>query len=151
MENPAAVRQWIIKRNCSITPRQLLMVYAVLGSVSLSIAIFFTLRGAWYVLGFAVLEMAAVGAAFLNFGRHAADSERLELTKNDLIVTLLLAGKERSFRFNPRTTHIALPRTRDELVGLEDGLAKVAVGRFLDHARRKEFAVELKCCLSASN
>jgi hypothetical protein len=31
---------------------------------SLMMATFFTVRGAWYVLGFAILEIAAVGLAF---------------------------------------------------------------------------------------
>jgi uncharacterized membrane protein len=151
MENPAVAREWIIRRNCSITPRQLMMVYAVLCSVSLSIATFFTLRGAWYVLGFAVLEMTAVGTAFLHFGRHATDSERLELTKRHLTITLAQAGKERSFHLDPHSTRITSPQSRDELICLDDGLAKVKIGRFLNHARRKEFAEELDRYLLVSN
>ncbi|MGV3741278.1 MAG: DUF2244 domain-containing protein [Burkholderiaceae bacterium] len=151
MENPAVAREWTIRRNCSITPRQLLMVYVVLCSVSFSIAIIFALRGAWYVLGFAVLEMTAVGVAFLHYGRHATDSERLELGPRSLTVTLFQAGGERRFHLNLHTIRIASPQSRDELISLEDGLVKVAVGRFLNHARRKEFAAELECCLSASN
>jgi uncharacterized membrane protein len=150
MENTAVAQEWIIKRNCSITPKQLLMVYAVLCTVSLSIALFFTARGAWYVLGFAVLEMAAVGVAFLHFGRHAMDREHLELTDRLLAIKLVQAGKERRFHLDPHSTRIAMPRSRDELISLEDKLVRVEVGRFLNHSKRQEFAAELRHCLSAS-
>jgi uncharacterized membrane protein len=149
MKNPAVAREWIIKRNCSITPKQLLMVYAVLCSVSLSIAIFFTLRGAWYVLGFAVLEMAAVGIAFLHFGRHATDGEHLELTDRHLVVKLTQSGKERCFYLEPHSIRIDLPRSRDGLIRLEDGSARVEIGRFLNYSKRREFAAELGHYLSA--
>lgn len=149
MENPAVAREWVIKRNCSITPRQLLMVYAVLCLVSLSIAIIFTLRGAWYVLGFAVMEMTAVGLAFLHFGRHATDGEHVALNESQLTVVVAQAGKERRFQLDPHFTHIALPRSHEELIGLEDKLVKVEIGRFLNHSKRREFAAELHYCLSA--
>jgi uncharacterized membrane protein len=149
MENPAGAREWIIKRNCSITPKQLLMVYAALCSVSLSIAIFFTVRGAWYVLGFAVLEMTAVGMAFLHFGRHATDSERLELTEYLLVVKLSRGGKECCFHLEPHSTRIEPPRSRDGLISLEDGSVRVEIGQFLNHSKRREFAAELCRCLPA--
>lgn len=150
MENAAVAQEWVIKRNCSITPKQLLMVYAVLCTVSFSIAMLFTARGAWYVLGFAVLEMAAVGGAFLHFSRHAMDREHLELTDRLLAIKLVQAGKERRFQLDPHFTRIAMPRSRDELIKLEDKLVRVEVGRFLNHSKRQEFAAELRHCLSAS-
>jgi uncharacterized membrane protein len=150
MEKSAAAREWIFKRNCSITPRQLLMVYAILCSVSFSIAVAFAARGAWYVLGFALLEMVVVGAAFLHFGRHAMDRERLELTGHRLTVGLTKTGNEQCFHLNPHSARIVLQRSRDGLISLEDGLVKVEVGRFLSRAERQEFATELRHCLSAS-
>lgn len=148
MEKSAADREWIIKRNCSITPKQLLMVYAILSLVSLSIAVVFAVRGAWYVLGFALLEMAVVGMAFLHFGRHALDGERLELTDRLLTVSLTQAGNEQCFHLDPYSTRIVVLRSHDGLISVEDGLVRVEIGRFLNRAKRQELAAELRRCLS---
>lgn len=150
MENSPAAREWIIKRNCSITPRQLLMVYAMLCSVSFFIAIVFAVRGAWYVLGFALLEMAVVGTAFLHFGRHAMDRERLELAGRVLKVSVIQAENEQYFHLDPHLTRVSLQRSRSGLIRLEDGLVSVEIGRFLNRAKRHEFSAELRHCLSAS-
>ena len=61
---------WHLRRNCSVTPRQLGGIYAGLCLVSLGIAIGFWWLGAKLVLGFAGLELLAVGAAFLAYARH---------------------------------------------------------------------------------
>ena len=45
-------REWILKRNCSIAPRQLAWVFAILCTVSLTVALGFTLHGAWTILFF---------------------------------------------------------------------------------------------------
>ena len=72
---------WVLKRNCSVTPAQLGWMYASLCAVSLGIAGMFWLHGARYILGFAWLELLAVGAAFLVYARHATDGERISLRK----------------------------------------------------------------------
>ena len=53
-----------IKRNCSISPRDLLCVLASAACVSLGIAAGFALAGAWPILPFAGLEVLALAAAF---------------------------------------------------------------------------------------
>lgn len=53
-------QEWVLRRNCSITPRQLVLVYAALCFVSLAIAMIFAVRGAWVILGFALVEMSAL-------------------------------------------------------------------------------------------
>ena len=56
---------WFLKRNCSVTPAQLGWIFAALCVMSLGVASLFWSLGASYVLGFAVVEMVAVGAAVL--------------------------------------------------------------------------------------
>ncbi|MGQ2981389.1 MAG: DUF2244 domain-containing protein, partial [Polaromonas sp.] len=45
--------QWLLKRNCSVTPAQLLSLYLSLCAVSLGIAGFFWTQGATLVMPFA--------------------------------------------------------------------------------------------------
>jgi uncharacterized membrane protein len=145
-----ASREWVLKRNCSISPRQLTMVYAALCSISFAVAAFFTLRGAWYVLGFAILEMAAVGLAFLQFGRHATDREHIALIDDYLLVELIQAEQSRQFRLDPRYTRVELPDERGGLIELEGGGMRVEIGRFLTEWKRREFAQELRQVLRAA-
>ena len=136
-------REWVLKRNCSITPTALAMVYAALCSVSLAVAVLFTLRGAWYILGFAVLELAAVGLAFLQYGRHATDRERIVLSEDTLLIELIQAEQASPHRLNPRTAQVELPDANRGLIVVEAAGVRVEVGRFLTSWRRREFAREL--------
>ena len=71
--------QWLFKRNCSVTPAQLVWLYVSLCVVSLGIAIFFWWQGATLVMPLAWLEIVVVGAAFWVYARHATDGERTVL------------------------------------------------------------------------
>jgi uncharacterized membrane protein len=136
-------REWVLKRNCSITPRQLAMAYAALSSVSLAVAVLFTLHGAWYILGFAVLELAAVGLAFLQYGRHATDRERIVLSDDTLLIELIAAERASPYRLNLHAARVELPDAQRGLIVVEAAGTRVEIGRFLTSWRRREFAQEL--------
>jgi uncharacterized membrane protein len=142
-------REWILKQNCSISPRQLAKAYAGLCAASLMVATYFTLHGAWVVLVFAVLEMTALAAAFLYFGRHATDREHIALSDAHLTVQLVRAEKIRQFSMDPRRTRVNMPELQHRLIGLEANGARVEVGRFLTDRKRNEFARELSAELRA--
>lgn len=144
-----ASREWILRRNCSISPRQLITVYTALCITSLSIAMVFALHGAWYILGFAILEMLAVGIAFFLYARHANDRERIELADDCLLVELIQSERIRRFRLDPRTTRVASPESRHALVALEARDCKVEVGRFLTEWKRRQLALELQSELAS--
>ena len=57
----------ILKRNCSISPAGLAGVFGALAVVALAIGAGFALAGAWLVLPFAGLEVAALSAAYLAY------------------------------------------------------------------------------------
>ncbi len=100
--------EWVSKRNCALTPRQLAQLLALPAVSSLAIAAAFASRGAWWVLVFAVIEVGCLVAAFLYYARHAGAYERLELRAGRLI-----------FEFNSGVT-----TTREEL---DPGLARIEV------------------------
>lgn len=136
-------REWTLKRNCSLSPRQLALFYASLCLATFLIAGLFTLSGAHYVFHFAVLEMAAVGVAFLRYARHATDREHIALTDDYLLVELIEAEQARQFRLDRSLTRVELPLSRHGLVGLEAVGTRVEVGQFLTERKRREFAQEL--------
>jgi len=136
-------REWLFKRNCSISPQQLMQVYGLLCAVSLAISVFFTIRGAWYILGFSIVELAAVAYAFIYYARHARDREYIALEDDRLFVEIVQAEKVRQFRLMRRQTAIRLV-ARTRLIGLESAGLCVEVGRFLTETKRREFMRELR-------
>jgi uncharacterized membrane protein len=124
-------RKWIAKKNCSISPKQLLKAYLALCS-------------AWVIMLFAVLEMLAVGCAFVYFGRHAGDKESVVLGDEGLVVELVEAERVHQFRLDPRRTRIEIPALRHRLIALEANGDRIEVGRFLTERKRYQFAQELR-------
>jgi len=137
-------REWDLKRNCSIAPRQLASFYAGMCATSLLVAVVCTLRGAWFVLVFAALEMLAVGIAFLIYARHATDREHIAMQDDCLLVELIQAQEIRQYKLELRSIRILWQASRRELIGLEAEGVRVEVGRFLTEWRRREFVRELK-------
>ena len=138
-------REWDLRRNCAIAPRQLGFFYVILCATSMAVAIAFTLRGAWFVLLFAVLEMSAVAVAFLIYARHATDREHIAMLDDDyLLVELIQAQEIRQFKLDLRSIRIAVQETRKGLIGLEALGTRVEVGQFLTEWKRREFVRELK-------
>jgi len=80
---PAAV-EFVSRRNCSLSPRALMAVFGSVVAVSFAFGVMFAALGAWLVLPFAGVELLALAAAFVVYGRHATDGERLRLTGETL-------------------------------------------------------------------
>lgn len=144
-----AIREWVLKRNCSLTPRQLVVAYSALCASALIVAAYFLMHGAWYVLGFAFLELLAVGSAFLWFARHATDRECIALTEDCLLVELVETEQVQQVRLDPRSTRVESPKIYGGLVRLEANGTCVEVGRFVAERRRREFAGELRRALAS--
>jgi len=137
-------REWDLRRNCAIAPRQLGFFYAILCATSLAVAIGFTLRGAWFVLLFAVLEMSAVAIAFLIYARHATDREHIAMLDDYLLVELIQAQEIRQFKLDLRSIRIALQETNKGLINIEALGTRIEVGQFLTEWKRREFVLELR-------
>jgi uncharacterized membrane protein len=143
-EVPAGKHDWLLKRNCSLTPRQLILAYGVLCVLSFSVATLFTMQGAWYVLIFSALEMSAVALAFICYARHATDREHIALIDGCLLVEKIVAGEVEQTRLDPYWTRIAPPKRSEDLINLEAKGVKIEVGRFVTPAKRRQVAHELR-------
>lgn len=138
---------WLMKRNCSLSPRQVGWFYLSIVSLSLAIALFFAWRGAWLVLPFAGLELAGLGVALLVYARHAADYERVTLADGRLVVETASGSRVARQEFNPHWVRVELGESALALVVLRSGRQTVQVGCFLDPCRRQKFAQELVSAL----
>jgi uncharacterized membrane protein len=137
-------QQWLLKRNCAMSPRQLARCFGVLATVSLAISAAFALRGAWLVVPFACIEIVALGVAFVVYARHAADYERIVLAQGRVLVERASAGTVARLECEPAWLRVEYGGSRRDLIRLVSGREQVDVGRFVPAERREELARELR-------
>jgi len=130
----------VLKRNCSISPRGLLLAFGLIAAVAAAIATGFALLGAWLVLPFAGLEIAVLAGAFWLTARHATDYERIAREGGRLVVNVGEGARERRHEFDARRARVDLREGRVVLVAPR---ARLEIGRHLDAASRAGFAAEL--------
>lgn len=142
--------EWLLQRNCSLSPRQLGLAYAIQCLISFLIAgLVLTLHGAWLVFAFAIVEMAALALAFLHYARHATDHEHIALTDTGLLVERVEAGHMLETCLDPRRTRVVMPEGSQDLISLEARGVRIEVGRFVNGAKRTQIARELRAELEA--
>lgn len=139
--------QWLLRPNCSITPRELGLMYLSLCCVSLLIGSFFFVQGAPFVLAFAGVELAAVGVALLAFARHAGDRETLTLVGRSLQVEQCFGSRVQRTQFVAEWLHVEPAAGQGSLVELSGRGERLRVGRFLRPEQRGAFARELRQAL----
>lgn len=144
LDVPAASVQWLLKRNCSMAPSQLLVVYVSLCVISLGIATYFWVNGATLVMPFAWAELLVVGAALLVYARHAADRELITLGLDGLTVEHLHGGRIERAEFQPDWVRVE-PRLDDRsLIELSGQGRTIAVGRYVRPELRRALAEEFR-------
>lgn len=145
-QGPQAI-QWLLKRNCSVSPAQLAWWYVSLCVVSLGIASFFWWQGATLVMPFAWLELLVVGVAFSVYARHAADGERIVLQGEQLLVELENAGRLERAAFNRQWVRVE-PRGGDgSLIEVSGQGRSVKVGRHVRPELRPALARDIRQAL----
>lgn len=139
--------QWFLRRNCSVTPGQLALLYLSLCIVSLGIGTAFWFLGATLVLPFAWAELVAVGAAFLVYARHATDGERIFLAGPQLVVEHDNGGKLERAEFRREWVRVE-PRLGDgSLIELSAQGRSINVGRYIRPELRPALAREIRMAL----
>jgi uncharacterized membrane protein len=139
--------QWFLRRNCSVTPRQLLWIYLSLCVVSLSIGVVFWVNGATLVLPIAWIELLAVGAAFLVYARHASDGETIRLTDGQLVVEQESGGRLSRSAFRREWVRVEPGAADNSLIALSEQGRTVHVGRFVRPELRPVLAREIRMAL----
>lgn len=147
-EHPApVVRHWVLRKNCSFTPRQVLWFYLSLTSVALGIAGYFAWRGLWLVLPFALLENLGLALALLYYARHALDRDCIWLHDGKLRIDLVRARGVTQYRFPATWTRLEWRGRRNDILCLCHGSEAVRVGSYVTPRQRRRFAAELRTAL----
>lgn len=139
--------QWLMKRNCSLAPGQLLRVYLSMCLVSMAIAVGFHLQGATFVMYFAGFELLLLGLALLVYARHAADQESITLVGRRVEVVQCHGSQELRAQFRAEWLAVEPSGGQGSLLELSAQGQRVRVGRFLRPDQRAAFAQELRQAL----
>lgn len=139
--------RWLLKRNCSVTPRQMMGFYASLCAVSLAIAAGFWFHGATLVIPFTSIEVIALGVALLLFARHAADQEDIVLQDGRLTVACTCGTTTQRAEFAPAWVRVEPAQDDGSLIELSGQGQRIAVGRYVRPELRRQLADELRWAL----
>ncbi|MBT8546318.1 DUF2244 domain-containing protein [Polynucleobacter paneuropaeus] len=125
------MKRWQMRRNCALTPKQLLQFYIVLVCLSVTVGMGFFLAGVWVIPIFTALELCAVTLGFLIYCRHALDCETIEVDGNSLIVKKFIGYKETVYEFNTQWAKIELPSEGAKVFHISQSNQRVELGQFL--------------------
>ena len=143
MDNPKKTSmQWLFKRNCSFTPKQVGIFYLAQSTFSLIVASFFLYQGVWLILPFTLLELAVLAIALLIYARHATDYEKIDIRQGELLVETSSAGKVMQFVFNPSWVRVDSVLNSQKLISINYQGQVLEVGRFIHVSLRKNFLIE---------
>ena len=137
-------REWLLRRNCSLSPRQLGTAYGLMCLFSFSVAGGFMVAGMWQVLMYTTLEMSAAAAAFLYYARHATDYEHIVLGNGQLLIEKASAGKVQVTQLELYFLRLQMPERYGELIHLEAKGIAIDIGGFATDPRRRALAQELR-------
>ena len=99
------------------------------------------------VMTFTLLEMLAVGAAFLLYSRHAADAEKIVLQDGQLVVELETAGRTQRAEFNREWVRVEPKHGDGSLIEVSGQGRSVRVGRHMRPELRPMLAREIRFAL----
>lgn len=146
-EDDHAGLRWVMRRNCSLAPRQVLGAYLAVCLVSLSIAAAFAWFGAVPVLYFAGLELLLLGLALLVYARHAADHETITLKNSLLAVEHHCGSRVERCEFRAEWLRVEPTQGQGSLLELSGAGSRTVVGRYLRPEWRQMLARELRQAL----
>ncbi len=140
--------RWVFRRNCSLSPKQLLQWYLSLCAITLVVATGFLLAGFWIVLPFAGIELLLVGTAFVIYARHAADYEMIELQPHQLILVMADGTKLTQLEWSPQWAKLSYNgKYKAPLLFSHKG-QQVKIGKFIAEKDKSALHRELKAALA---
>ena len=143
-----------LRPNRSLSPRGFHILMAPVCLFSLVVGLGFFLAGAWPVLGFLGLDVAAIYLAFRLSYRSGGLKETVQLSERELAVRRIHpGGRQRRWSFQPYWARVKLEVEETEDVGSHGSVMvtshgrTVRLGRFLAPEERQSFADALAAAL----
>ena len=137
-----------LKRNCSISPMLLAIIFIFLGLISIIIGISFYFTGATLILPFSFLEVFALVAAYFYNALHANDYERLRVDNKNVYFESQFGLKKREEIFTKSLARI-LPSEHNNLINLSQGQRNIHIGKYIHSTMRSLLEIEIKQALKS--
>lgn len=141
-------QQWLVRRNCALTPRQLAGWFASIAAAAAVMAGVLAAFGAWLVLPFAAVQFVVLAVAYLAYARHAGDYERVLVTPERILVERCSGGRLAQEEVGPQWARIEYESGRRGAIRLVAGRKRVAIGSGLPEESRERLARELRASLA---
>ena len=122
---------WHLKRNISISPSQLALIFGALGLVSLIIGFAFYWVGASLILPFSLVEIAVLLVAYIYNAIHANDYETLTLNGHVIQVESKIGLKLNHMQFVSALTRVDTLDHMNQLIQLKQGQKDTYFGRYV--------------------
>lgn len=142
VQPPAGGRCWELRRNCALTPRQLVLALCALCLPCLLIGLAFWLLGVPWVAPFAGLEALAVAAALVAYARHARDGESIAVEGDQLVWQRKHGQSVENGRADVRGLRLVQGREQGAAVELWCRGQRLEFGRYAAPTVRDRFAEE---------
>ena len=136
-----------LRRNVSLSPRQMLLAYGLLCALSLAVAAAFWSQGVSMVVLFTGAELMAVGLAMLIVARHAGDRELITLAGREMAVEQHNGHQIDRATFRAEWVRIEPAGGEGSLVELSGQGLRVRIGRHVRPELRRQLADELRHAL----
>lgn len=140
--------RWLLKRNCSLRPWQLVASFVIVASFALVLATLCALGGAWMVVPFAIVEAIALTAAFVVHARHVGDYERIEASAKGLVVESGHGARVERIECDGAWVRVEYDANAHDPIWLVAGATKIAIGRFVPDDRKAALVGQLRGALA---
>jgi uncharacterized membrane protein len=135
---------WLMKRNCSFSPRQVGLFYLSIVSFSLLVAGSFLFIGVWMIIIFTVIEITALTIALYVYSRHALDYEKITINGKQLFVEKSWGGNVQTDEFNTTWTKLYRSGTGRHNLALKSSNKEVPIGFFVRMSEQEQFEKDLE-------
>lgn len=142
-----AGQAWVARPNHALTPNQTRKLILAAAGITGVIALAFTTFGAWPVLPFAGLEVAALWFALRHLQFHASDEERLDVSDSLITLTRLTGNSMETWQFPRYWAQLRIDRQPNRFgcrLFLRSHGREAEIGCLLTDAQRETLARELK-------
>ena len=137
------MRTWLMKRNCSFSPKQVGWFYLSIVSFSLLVAGYFLLIGVWMIIIFTTIEILALTIALYVYSKHALDYEKIMIDGKRLLVERSWGGKVELNEFNTVWTKLIHKKDGRRDLVLVESTKELAVGYFVPANQQEQFERDL--------
>ncbi len=145
----------IMRSNNSLSWRATKYFLALLLTISMTIALFFTLQGYWMILLFSALEMCVVSGCFYLIVRRAQQQQVVEFTPEHIRVEAGRRNREVSIRWQRFFTKILVQPAKhpwyDTQVQLRCRDQAVELGPFLNAEEKQQLVSDLQVLVALAD